>query len=179
MSGAAPRRLHVSALWLCPRARRAPIAAIRRHADGEARCGSARRQPLVLNRSDGVAPIHFVNSLHLRNARTSRRGSTTRVMAQRHPDRSAWSSRGGASDRAPRRALRSNGDAQVAQPLSARDRFGRALARSIAMRRVYRGAARGSQNSDRIVLREARPERQTCSRGAAAPGEPAPHQPFS
>ncbi len=119
---------------------------------GEIACGTAPGNHLVLT-DPTVSRYHFViaatpKGVHLRDA-----GSTNGVLISGHRIESAYLEAGATLQIGLTQLKFEHGDAQVEQPLSADDRFGRALGRSVSMRRVFEALPRVA-NSDATVLLE-------------------------
>jgi DNA-binding NtrC family response regulator len=104
--------------------------------DGELSCGTAEGNDLVL-RDPTVSRHHFVITATPRGVHLRDLDSTNGVMVGGCRVDSAWLD-AGAVLRVGITTLRfEHGDAEVEEPLSAEDRFGGVLGRSVAMRRAF------------------------------------------
>jgi DNA-binding NtrC family response regulator len=120
-------------------------------ADGELACGSAPGNHLVL-RDPTVSRHHFVISATPRGVHLRDIGSTNGVLLGGHRVESAWIEPGALLKVGLTTVRFEHGDASVEEPLSDEDRFGRALGRSIAMRRVFAMLPRIAASNATVLL---------------------------
>jgi DNA-binding NtrC family response regulator len=126
--------------------------AIAQDVDGEIACGSAPGNVLVLT-DPTVSRYHFAISATPKGVQLRDAGSTNGVLIAGQRIEAAWIEPGVVLQVGLTSVRFEHGDAQVAQPLSSEDRFGRALGRSIGMRRLFEALPRIAA-SDAIVLLE-------------------------
>jgi DNA-binding NtrC family response regulator len=105
-------------------------------AGGELACGTAPGNHLVLT-DPAVSRHHFVLTVTSRGAHLRDVGSTNGVFLGTYRFESVWLQPGATFQVGNTTLCYEDGEADVDQPLSINDRFGRAFGRSVAMRRVF------------------------------------------
>ena len=118
---------------------------------GEISCGSAAGNHLVLN-DPTVSRYHFVIAATPRGAHLRDAGSTNGVLISGNRIESAYLESGATLQLGLTTLRFEHGDAQVEEPLSSDDRFGRALGRSVAMRRVFESLPRIAISDATVLL---------------------------
>jgi transcriptional regulator with GAF, ATPase, and Fis domain len=117
---------------------------------GEITCGTADGNTLVLT-DPTVSRYHVLITATAQGAHLRDVGSTNGVFLGEHRVESAWIEAGAVLKLGLTSLRFEHGEDDVEEPLSADDRFGRAIGRSIAMRRVFEALPRIAA-SDATVL---------------------------
>jgi DNA-binding NtrC family response regulator len=120
--------------------------------NGELACGSAPGNQLVLT-DPAISRYHFVISAKPEGAHLRDLGSTNRTFLGPHRVESAWLEPNAVLQVGLSTLRFECDEADVEQPLSNDDRFGRALGRSVAMRRIFEALPRIA-SADATVLIE-------------------------
>jgi DNA-binding NtrC family response regulator len=119
-------------------------------ANGEIACGTADGNTLVLT-DPTVSRYHVLITATAQGAHLRDVGSTNGVFLGEHRVESAWIDAGAVVKLGLTTLRFEHGEDDVEQPLSADDYFGRAIGRSVAMRRVFEAMPRIAA-SDATVL---------------------------
>jgi DNA-binding NtrC family response regulator len=119
--------------------------------DGELACGTAPDNALVLT-DPTVSRYHFAITAGPRGAHLRDLGSTNGVLLAGHRIEAAWLEPGAALLIGLTTVRFEDGDADVAEPLSRDDRFGRALGTSVAMRRVFQVLPRIASSESTVLI---------------------------
>jgi DNA-binding NtrC family response regulator len=145
---------------------------------GELSCGTAPDNALVLS-DPTVSRYHFTISATPRGALLKDLGSTNGVVLSGCRIDSAWIDPGltmlvGLS------TLRfEDGDAEIAEPLSRDDRFGRALGTSVAMRRIFQMLPRIASSDSTVLIEGETGTGKTLVADAIHQASPRAARPFS